>query len=164
MENNEEVLWFTKENFEKIKALLEYCEGDKRKEIIDRINTARGFGDLSENSEYDEARAAQRDNEAEILRLKERIQKAKIYENSEDDCSEIKMGLYVSLYHTWNDKTLEYQVVGSGEADPLKRKISSDSPVGQALLGAKVGDEVSVSTPAGVRIYKVMKISTQSEN
>ncbi len=136
---------------------IAYLKGAKREEIIRKIDTARGFGDLSENSEYDEARNEQRANEADIVDLENVLENAVVYDVPTSTDS-VQLGSYVSVLCMWNSKVIEYQIVGSIEADPLEHKTSHESPIGQALIEKKLGDTVEVEVPAGVRQYKITEI------
>lgn len=140
----------TKKGLEEKQAYLTYLKGEKTREIVQRIDIARGFGDLSENSEYDEARQAQTDNNQEIARLEALLKEVEI----------IKSSSY-QLKCLWNNKIVDYEVVGGAEADPFNNMISEDSPVGQALKNAKVGDKFTVRVPAGERSYEVLKASKE---
>lgn len=151
-------IFITKKKYDEEKARLAYLKGQKRDEIIKRIETARGFGDLSENSEHDDAREAQRDNEAEIKRLEAMLANVVFYDESNLSDKEVQLGNFVTVLCLWNDKTVEYQIVGSLEADPLAHRISNVSPIGSALIGKGIGDTVEVNVPAGVREYKIIGI------
>ena len=135
-------------------------KGEKKEEIVRRIEEARSRGDLSENAEYDEALNEQRDNEAEIARLTAKLSRDDIifYDEGQLTNDEVRIGNFVKVECLWNGKVVDYQVVGSSEANPLEGKISNNSPVGSALIGKKLGDVVSVQVPAGVREYKVLDI------
>ncbi|MBQ3893958.1 MAG: transcription elongation factor GreA, partial [Clostridia bacterium] len=141
-------------------AYLSYLKGEKKEEIVRRIEEARSRGDLSENAEYDEALNEQRDNEAEIARLTAKLSRDDIifYDEGQLTNDEVRIGNFVKVECLWNGKVVDYQVVGSSEANPLEGKISNNSPVGSALIGKKIGDVVSVQVPAGVREYKVLDI------
>ena len=157
---NDGALYYTRKGYEEEKAKLEYLKGEKRDEIIKRIETARGFGDLSENAEYDEARKDQRENEAEIQRLEARLSNVIIYDENDLSCDSVQIGHFVTVKCLWNSKVVEYQLVGSAEANPLEGKISNAAPVGIAISGKKVGDVVDVTVPNGIRQYKILKIRT----
>lgn len=126
-----------------------------RTEIAERIKTAREFGDLAENAEYQTARNDQDKNETRISELKHILQNVEIIKKPRGD-SKVQLGSFVKLK---NHKTLEFQVVGTVEADPLSGKISDESPIGKALLGKKVGELVEIKTPAETAKYKVVEIS-----
>ncbi|MBO4212807.1 MAG: transcription elongation factor GreA [Clostridia bacterium] len=142
---------YTQEGFKALKDELDFLKNVKREEIKKDISTARSFGDLSENSEYDEARNAQAKNEARIKELEELVNNAEIVDESKIDVSVVGVGSTVSLYFVEDDETIEYSIVGSNEADPVAHKISDQSPIGKALVEAKArkGSKVVVETPAG---------------
>lgn len=151
----------SEKTFAEFKEKLAYLKGQKRDEIIHRIEFARGLGDLSENAEYDEARNEQRENEAEIERLDAILARADVYSLKDLKCEKAELGNIVSVLCKWNGKTIDYSLVGSVEADPLAHKISNASPLGQALFGKKVGDTVEVQVPAGTREYEITGIGVQ---
>ena len=130
----------------------------KRKEVAQKIKEAREQGDLSENAEYDAAKDEQRDIEARIEELEKILKNAEVVDEDEVDLERINIGCQVKIYDFDFDEELDYKIVGSTEANSLKGKISNESPVGKALLGAKVGDIVEVETQAGVIKYKVLEI------
>ena len=148
----------SKEGFEKLEKELDYLRTTKRAEIAEKIKVALGFGDLSENSEYDEAKNAQAENEGKIAELENKIRYAKIIDESEIDTKTVQVGNIVKVHDEEYDEDVTYTIVGSTEADSLNNKISNESPVGKALLGKKVGDTVTVETPAGEFSYKVLSI------
>lgn len=127
-----------------------------RKEIAERIKTAREFGDLAENGEYQTARADQERNEARITELEHILQNVELITAPKGD-SKVQLGSRVKLVDG-DVPPKEFQVVGTVEADPLNGKISDDSPIGQALLGKKVGEDVEIKTPAGAKTFKVAEI------
>ena len=131
---------------------------NKRQEIAQKIKEAREQGDLSENAEYDAAKDEQRDIEARIEELEKILKNAEVVVEEEVDLDKISIGCNVKILDIEFDEELEYKIVGSTEANSLKGKISNESPVGKALLGAKVGDIVNVETQAGVLQYKVLEI------
>ena len=130
----------------------------KRKEVAEKIKEAREQGDLSENAEYDAAKDEQRDIEARIEEIEKILKNAEVVVEDEVDLNKISVGCQVKILDCEYDEELEYKIVGSTEANSLKGKISNESPVGKALLGAKVGDTVNVETQAGVLQYKVLEI------
>ena len=156
MEEKEVIL--TQEGFDKIEKELEYLRTEKRSEIADRIKVALGFGDLSENSEYDEAKNAQAENEAKIAELENKVRYAKIIDEKDIDTKTVQIGNTVTLYDIEFDEEVEYTIVGSTEVNLAENKISNESPIGKALLGAKVGEVVTVETQAGDLNYKVLEI------
>ena len=146
MEEKEVIL--TQEGYDKIEQELEYLRTEKRTEIAERIKVALGFGDLSENSEYDEAKNAQAENEAKIAELENKVRYAKT----------VQIGNTVTLYDIEFDEEVEYTIVGSTEVNLAENKISNESPIGRALLGAKKGATVEVQAPAGTIKYEIRKI------
>ena len=147
----------TKEGLKHYQEKLEYLKGEKTTEIIKRIEIARGFGDLSENSEYDDAKREQQENEAEKHRIEE-ILKNYVLIDENLDTDVVRLGQCVTLYDYDFEEEIEYHLVGSTEADPLAGKISNESPVGAAILGKKVNEEVEVETLDGPVKYKVVNI------
>ena len=158
MEENKEVL-LTQEGFNKLEEELEYLRTEKRAEVAERIKVALGFGDLSENSEYDEAKTAQAENEAKIADLENKIRYAKIIDESEIDTKTVQVGNTVKLLDLEFDEEVSYTIVGSTEVDIAQNKISNESPIGSAILGAKKNQIVEVQAPAGVMQYKVLSIT-----
>ena len=156
MEEKEVIL--TQEGFDKLEKELEYLRTEKRTEIAERIKVALGFGDLSENSEYDEAKNAQAENENKIAELENKIRHAKIIDESEIDTKTVQIGNTVKLYDIEFEEEVEYTIVGSTEVDLTKNRISNESPLGAALLGAKKNHVVEVNAPAGVMKYKILSI------
>ena len=144
-----------------LKALedeLENLKVVKRREIAQKIKEAREQGDLSENAEYDAAKDEQRDIEARIEDIEKILKNAEVVVEEEVDLDKISIGCNVKILDIEFDEELEYKIVGSTEANSLKGKISNESPVGKALIGAKIGDIVEVETQAGVIKYKVLEI------
>lgn len=139
-----------KELEEELKDLIE-----QRPEIAERIKTAREFGDLAENAEYTSARQEQERVESRIAEIENILQNVEVIQKPKGD-AKVQLGSVVKLK---NGSTKEFQVVGTVEADPLNGKISDESPIGQALLGKKVGDSVEIVTPADTTMYKVVSIS-----
>lgn len=158
MEENREVL-LTQEGFDKLEQELENLKTVKRVEIAERIKVALGFGDLSENSEYDEAKNAQAENETKIAELENKIRYAKIIDESEIDTKTVQVGNTVKLLDLEFDEEVSYTIVGSTEVDIAQNKISNESPIGSAILGAKKNQVVEVQAPAGVMQYKVLSIT-----
>ena len=156
MEEKEVIL--TKEGFDKLEAELDYLKTEKRTEIAERIKVAKGFCDLSENSEYDEAKSAQSENEARIAELEAQIRNAKIIDEKEIDTKTVQIGNTVKVHDEEFDEDIEYTIVGSTEVNLLENKISNESPMGKALLGAKKGTTVEVDAPQGVLKYKILAI------
>jgi transcription elongation factor GreA len=129
----------------------------ERSAVADRIKTAREFGDLAENAEYQSARQEQEKNEARIAELEHILQNSDLIKASSTN-DKVGLGSSVKLKST-NGKTKEFQVVGTVEADPLNGKISDESPIGKALLDKKVGDDIEIKTPAETTVYKIVSIS-----
>lgn len=148
----------TYEGLKKLEDELENLKVVRRKEVSQKIKEAREQGDLSENAEYDAAKDEQRDIEARIEELEKILKNAEVVVEEEVDLDKISIGCNVKILDIEFDEELEYKIVGSTEANSLKGKISNESPVGKALLGAKVGDIVNVETQAGVLQYKVLEI------
>ena len=148
----------TQEGYKKLEEQLNYLKTEKRTEIAERIKTARGFGDLSENSEYDEAKSAQRENEEEIAELEQKIRNAKIIDEAEIDTKTVQIGNLVKLLDIEFNEEVEYTIVGSTEVNLAENKVSNVSPIGKALLGRKKGETVDVEAPAGVIQYKILAI------
>lgn len=130
----------------------------RRKEVAEKIKEAREQGDLSENAEYDAAKDEQRDIEARIEELEAILKNAEVVVEDEADTEKINVGCKVLVYDEEFEEEVEFKIVGSTEANSLQGKISNESPLGKALIGAKVGDEVSVEAPAGMMNYKILKI------
>lgn len=156
MEEKDVIL--TQEGYDNLDKELNYLKTEKRAEIADRIKVALGFGDLSENSEYDEAKTAQAENEVKIAELENKIRHAKIIDESEIDTDVVQIGNTVKVLDMEFDEKVEYTIVGSTEVDLAENKISNESPLGAALLGAKKGHIVDVNAPAGIMKYKILEI------
>lgn len=145
--------------YDELKKELDYSKTTRADEIAELIKEARGFGDLSENSEYDEAKNEQGKLYSRIAELEEILLHAVIVDESEIDSDKISIGCLVTVTNLDNSKQLpEYRIVGTQEADVMARAVSEDSPFGKALMGAKMGDEVNVEAPKGVIHYRVDKI------
>ena len=158
MGNEKEVL-LTQEGYDNIEKELEYLSTEKRYEIAERIKVALGFGDLSENSEYDEAKNAQAMNENKIAELENKLRYAKIIDESEIDTKTVQVGNTVKVLDMEFDEEESYTIVGSTEVDLSQNKISNESPIGAALMGAKKGQVVEAQAPAGVIKYKIISIT-----
>lgn len=157
MEDKEILL--TQEGFDNLEKELEVLRTERRAEIAERIKVALGFGDLSENSEYDEAKNAQAENETKIAELENKIRHAKIIDESEIDTKTVQVGNKVKLLDLEYNDELEYTIVGSTEVDLSQNRISNESPMGAALLGKKKNQEVDVEAPAGIVKYKILSIT-----
>ena len=148
----------TEEGLRKLQEQYDYLINVKRKEIINAIEVARGFGDLSENAEYTEARNDQAKNEAEITRLKALIENAVVVSENEINTDNVSVGTTVKYVNVNTGKESEYGIVGADEAHPLEGLISNESPIGMALLGHKVGDTVEVEIPKGFLTLRIVDI------
>ena len=148
----------TYEGLQKLEAELQDLKVVRRKEVAQKIKEAREQGDLSENAEYDAAKDEQRDIEARIEDIEKILKNAEVVVEEEVELDKISIGCKVRILDVEENEELEYKIVGSTEADSLKGKISNESPVGKALLGAKVGDVVKVETHVGELEYKVLEI------
>ena len=148
----------TYEGLQKLESELHNLKVVKRKEVAQKIKEAREQGDLSENAEYDVAKDEQRDIEARIDEIEKILKNAEVVVEEEVDLDKISVGCRVKILDMEYDEELDYKIVGSTEANSLKGKISNESPVGKALLGAKVGEVVTVETQAGDLNYKVLEI------
>ena len=156
MEEKEVIL--TQEGYNKLEEELNYLRTDKRAEVAERIKIALGFGDLSENSEYDEAKTAQSENEQQILELEAKIRNAKVINEKEIDLETVQIGNIVKVHDVEFDEDVTYTIVGSTEVNLAENKISNESPLGKALLGAKKNHTVEVNAPAGIMKYKILSI------
>ncbi len=149
----------SQKRYDELKSELDYNKTIRADEIAELIKEARGFGDLSENSEYDEAKNEQGKLYSRIAELEEILLHAVIVDESETDSDKISIGCIVTVTNLDNGKKLPaYKIVGSQEADVMSRAVSEDSPFGKALMGTKVGDEISVDAPRGVIRYRVESI------
>lgn len=149
----------SKEGFEKLEKELDYLRTTKRAEIAEKIKVALGFGDLSENSEYDEAKNAQAANETKIAELENKLRYARIIDESEIDTKTVQVGNTVKVLDMEFNEEESYTIVGSTEVDLAQNKISNESPIGEALMGAKKGQVVEAQAPAGVIKYKILSIT-----
>ena len=146
MEEKEVLL--TKEGYENLEKELDFLKTEKRTEISERIKVALGFGDLSENSEYDEAKNAQAENEIKIAELENKLRYAKIIDESEINTKTVQVGNKVKIYDMEFEEELEFTIVGSTEVNLAENKISNESPIGSALIGAKKNQVVEAQTPS----------------
>ena len=149
----------TEEGYKKLEQELDYLKTTKRAEIAEKIKVALGFGDLSENSEYDEAKNAQAENEGKIAELENKVRYAKIIDESEIDTKTVQVGNTVKVLDMEFNEEESYTIVGSTEVDLAQNKISNESPIGEALMGAKKGQVVEAQAPAGVIKYKILSIT-----
>ena len=159
MQKTVKQLLITEEGLRKMEEELEYLKTVRRKEITDTIGVARSFGDLSENSEYDEAMNEQGKIEAKIRELEEQLKIVKVVDESEIKTDEVSIGNKVKVLNISLNKEIDYSVVGSTEADPFNNKISDESPIGKVLIGSKKGDIVEYETPKGVFRLEILNIS-----
>lgn len=153
----------TLEGYRKLEEELRYLKTVRRKEVADKINHALSFGDLSENAEYEEAKNEQAFVEGRILAIEEKLRKAEIVEEEEEDLGRVRLGIRVILENLSQGKKVEYTIVDSVGADPATRKISFESPLAQALMGKRRGDEVEIKVPAGVVRYRIVDILNREE-
>lgn len=153
------VIQLTKAGLEKLQGELEHLKTVGRTEIADKIRVARGYGDLSENSEYDEAKNEQAKIEARIVELEKMLENVSIIADENINTDVVTLGVNVVVLDVEYDEELTYRIVGSAEANPMQGYLSDDSPVGSALLGAKVGEEVVATTPTGELRFKIVSIS-----
>ena len=155
----EKILTVTEEGLKKLTDELEYLKTVKRKEVTEAIRVALSFGDLSENSEYDEAKTEQAKVEARILELDEMLKNIRIISEDEIHTDTAGIGAKVRILNKTRGMEIEYSIVSSIEANPLAHKISDHSPIGRAIIGAKVGDTVKAETPGGAMEMEILEIS-----
>jgi transcription elongation factor GreA len=148
----------TPEGHAKLKDEIEHLSTVKRREVAERIKQAREFGDIAENSEYDDAKNEQAMLEHRIATLEERLKSARVIEKGDVKTDVVSVGTRVRLRDVDARETIEYTIVGSAEANPAEYKLSNESPVGRAILGHKKGETVEVSAPRGSLKYKIMDI------
>ena len=154
---------YTEEGYKVLIDELNYLKTVRREEIKEAIAVAKGFGDLSENAEYDEARNDQAKTEARIKELEDLIENAVIVDETKLDTSVVSLGSVVTVYDVEEDEEIKYSIVGSNEANPMEHKISDQSPIGKALMGAKTGDTVVVEVPYGTVHMEVKEVSRKTE-
>ena len=148
----------TREGYEKLTAEIEFLQTEKRREIAERIRTAREFGDIAENAEYDDAKNEQAMLEHRIATLEERLIGARVVADDEISTDVVSIGSTVRLKDVEGKSTVEYHIVGSAEANPEERKLSNESPVGRAIMGRKKGETVEVTVPRGTMKFKILEI------
>ena len=148
----------TPEGYKKLQEEIELLSTTRRREIAERIRIAREFGDIAENAEYDDAKNDQAHLEARIAMLEDRLKSARVVTKKEMKSGEVSVGTKVRLKDMGSNKTVEYHVVGSAEADPAEMKLSNESPVGKAIMGRKKGDVVEVAAPRGALTFKIMEV------
>ena len=149
----------TPEGLKKLQDELEYLKTVKRKDNVEAIRVALSFGDLSENSEYDEAKTEQGKTESRIIELEEMLKHVKVISDHDIKTDVVNVGNTVLVHDVEFDEDVEYSIVGSTEANPLENKVSDLSPIGRALMGAKAGDTVEFETPGGLAHLEILKIS-----
>jgi len=148
----------TPEGYKKLQEEIHLLSTTRRQEIAERIRVAREFGDIAENAEYDSAKNDQAHLEARIAVLEERLKNSRVVTKKEIRSGEVSVGTKVRLKDMSSNKTVEYHVVGSAEANPAELKVSNESPVGKAIMGKKKGEIVEVSAPRGALRFKIMEI------
>jgi transcription elongation factor GreA len=149
----------TAEGLEKLKEEIAYLENDKRREVADRIKEAREFGDISENAEYDDAKNEQAMLEQRIMQLQDKLRRSTVIDEKHIDTDQVDVGATVHVKDQKSGKSQKFKLVGAAEADPAEHKLSNESPIGKALIGAKKNEIVTVETPRGPKKkLKVTKI------
>ena len=151
-------LILTPDGYKKLQEEIELLSTTRRREVAERIRIAREFGDIAENAEYDAAKNDQAHLEARIATLEERLKNARVVTKKEIKSGEVSVGTKVRLKDMSSNKTVEYHVVGSAEANPAELKVSNESPVGKAIMGRKKGDVVEVAAPRGALKFKIMEV------
>jgi transcription elongation factor GreA len=149
----------TSQGYKKLSQEIEFLQTEKRREVAERIRVAREFGDIAENAEYDDAKNEQAMLEHRIAQLEERLLSARIITKKEISKDSVSVGATVRLRDIQANKTVEYHIVGSTEANPSENKLSNESPVGKAIMGRKKGDTVEVVAPRGSLKFKILEIS-----
>lgn len=152
-------LVITSQGKKELEERLRYLKVERRPIVADHIKTAREFGDLSENSEYDAAKKEQTQLESEIFNIENTLKNAKVVDSNNLSTDSIQVGNTITLYDLEFDEELEYKIVGSIESNPDKGYVSNESPMGKALIGKKKGEVVDIETPGGTIQMKVLKIS-----
>jgi transcription elongation factor GreA len=148
----------TADGYKKLQQEIDVLRNDKRREVAERIRVAREFGDIAENAEYDDAKNEQAMLEHKIAQLEERLLSARVITKKEISKDAVSVGSHVRLRDMQANKTFEYHIVGSAEANPTENKLSNESPVGKAIIGHKKGDVVEVSAPRGSLKFKILEI------
>jgi transcription elongation factor GreA len=149
----------TYEGLKKLESELEYLKTVGRKEVAEKIKQALAFGDLAENSEYDEAKNEQAQMENRIVQIEKMLKNAKVIDEEDVSTDVVSLGCKVKVLDVEMQEEIEYIIVGSAEANPTEFRISDESPVGSALIGKKVGDTVEAAAPAGTIIFKIIEIN-----
>ena len=163
VEVGDKVLVLTYEGLKKIEDELDYLKTEKRKEIAETIKVERGFGDLSENAEYDGSKKEQAEVEVRIVKLEKMLQNTEVLDINDINTEVVSIGTKVKVYDDLFEEEEEYTILSSIEADPKNNRISNESSMGKALMGAKVGDKVKVDAPNGEFEMKVLEICKYSE-
>lgn len=159
-DRNEELV--TQEGLEKLQGELQYLTETRRREIADRIRQAREFGDISENSEYDDAKNEQYMLERRISELQRRLRNARVVNPAEVEANAVDLGTKVTLRRIGKDEERTFEIVGANESDPTSGKLSHASPVGRAVLKRRVGEKVTVATPRGATEYEIINVELAS--
>ncbi|MFW6309138.1 MAG: transcription elongation factor GreA [bacterium] len=154
----------TEEGYENLEEELEHLINVKRREVAKRIKTARDFGDISENSEYDDAKNEQAFIEGRIKEIENMLQNARVIKEDEISDETVNVGTTVKLKDMEDGQEFTYTIVGAAESDPLKNKISNESPIGKSIIGHQIGDIVEVETPSGISSYKILFIEKSKKN
>ncbi len=149
----------TVEGLERLEKELDYLKSTKRKDVAEKIKVALSFGDLSENSEYDEAKNEQAQTESRIQQIEQTLKHAKVIDNEDITTETVSVGCKVKIYDYEFDEEIEYSIVGSTETNPSQKKISDESPIGSALIGRSAGDDIEVSVPNGTLKIKILEIT-----
>ena len=160
---SEEVL-LTEKGFEKLEEELDHLVNVKRREVAKRIKVAREFGDISENSEYDDAKNEQAFIEGRIKEIENMLRNARVVKDDEINDKTVNIGTTVRLKEKETGKEYTYTIVGSAESDPLNNKISNESPIGKSIIGHTIGDLVKVEIPSGIANYEVLAIKKSKNN
>ena len=160
VDRNQELL--TREGYEKLQEEFRYLTEARRREVADRIRQAREFGDISENSEYDDAKNEQYLLERRISEVQRRLRNAKIVDPSRTESGSVDLGTRVTLRVVGKDEERTFQIVGANESDPGSGKLSHSSPVGRAVLKRRIGEKVTVSTPRGATEYEIVNVEAAS--
>ncbi len=159
MENSNDELLLTQEGLKKLENELSHLRTVKRKEIAARIKEAISYGDITDNSEYEDAKNEQAFIEGRIITLEKMLRRARLLEKDENSDSQVSLGSTVTIRDLNLKQDYEYTIVSTAEADPTEKKISNESPVGKAILGLTVGEQVEVKAPAGTFSYRIEAIS-----
>ena len=161
---NKPITVLTKEGVAKLEAELENLKTVRRREVAEKIKVALSFGDLSENSEYDEAKNEQGIVESRIAEIEATLAHAQIIADDDISTEKVGIGNVVKILDIEMDEEMEFQIVGTSEANIEKGKMSDESPIGGALIGRKIGEEVEVETPSGVLKFRILNISKKEED